>query len=316
MLDWFEPHGWMLLAALAIDLLLGDAANRYHPVAWMGAYIQMYVRVWETKAPALGRFLDFTYGLILLVSGIVVFGVPIWAFVVFIQIDVTLKIILTAVLLKQVFSVRRLLEAGKAVEDALAGGDLDEARRRTAWHLVSRPTTRLDEAHIASAVVESLAENVCDSLVAPLLIFGLGGLPAAWAYRFVNTADAMIGYHSERYEYFGKSAAILDDILNYIPARLSGGIICLSAMLIQEDWKSAWRVMLNEHGLTASPNAGWPMSAAAGALNVGLEKPVHYFLNHTADLPRAKDIVRARRLVLAGMLIWALVCIIGLWIVR
>ena len=316
MLDGFEPRTLAVLAALVIDLLLGDAANRVHPVAWMGAYIQKYAHVWEAKAPVKGRFLGFTYGLILLVSGVVIFSVPLWAFVVFIQIDATLKIILTAILFKQAFSIRRLLEAGKAVEDALAGGDLDEARRRTAWHLVSRPTARLDEAHIASAVVESLAENVCDSLVAPLLAFGLGGLPVAWAYRFVNTADAMIGYHNERYEYFGKSAAILDDILNYIPARLSGGMICLSAMLIGEDWKSAWRVMVNEHGLTASPNAGWPMCAAAGALNISLQKPANYFLNRTAALPQAKDIVRARRLVLAAMLLWIVVCIIGLWIIR
>lgn len=316
MLVWIDPAGLTILAASIIDLSLGDAPNRYHPVAWMGMVIGIYTRFWEDKAPAAGRFIRFFFGLISLVSGMALFGLPLLAFAILMPIHNAITIIMAGVLLKQVFSLRRLLEAGKAVEGALVNGNLVEARRLTAWHLVSRETTHLDERHIASAAVESLAENVCDSLIAPLLAFGLGGLPAAWVYRFVNTADAMVGYHNPRYEYFGKSAAILDDILNYVPARLAGMMVCLSAMLTGEDWKNAWRVMLHEHGLTASPNAGWPMSATAGALNVGLEKPANYFLNKTAGLPEAKDIVRARRLVFTAMLLWTAICVLGLWILR
>lgn len=302
-MNWLEAAGLALLLAMAIDLVFGDPPNRYHPVAWMGSYI----RVWGSRIPKAGESRRFLFGLMLLISGMIIFSVPLWGLSTLISGHPSIQIIITAVLLKPVFSLGGLLESGKAAADALQRGDLSEGRRLTSFHLVSRPTSDLDEGYVSSAVVESLAENVSDSIVAPLLAFTLGGLPGAWAYRFVNTADAMIGYHTAPYEFFGKSTAICDDVLNYIPSRLSGIMICLAAMITREDWRGAWRIMVRDHALTASPNAGWPMSAAAGALRVRLEKRAHYTLNPGLELPCAKDIARARRLVLVSALLWAAV---------
>ena len=161
--------------------------------------------------------------------------------------------------------------------------------------LVSRPTSDLSAQEIASAAIESLAENLCDSYVAPLFFYRVAGLPGALAYRAVNTADAMVGYHG-RYEHVGKAAARLDDLLNLLPARLSAAALVAGAAITRDAATRAGRVAVREHARAASPNAGWPMAAAAGALGVRLAKGDHYAFGGDRD-PRPADIARARRLV-------------------
>lgn len=284
------------LLALALDALFGDPPNRFHPVAAMGAFIR-----WAAaRAPARGPARQFIYGAMLTLIGAAIVSLPLVALNNVLRPYPWLAVPVNAVLLKMAFSMRRLLEAGREVETALEKDDLAEARRAVGWHLVSRDTRTLGAGHVASAAVESLAENLTDSFVAPLLAFALGGLPLAWAYRFVNTADAMIGYHDTRHEYLGKFAARLDDALNWIPARLSALLIVLAAPIARSNGRNAWGVMITQHARTASPNAGWPMSAAAGALNVTLEKIAHYRLEGGPHWPDAHTLRRARRLVLAS----------------
>jgi adenosylcobinamide-phosphate synthase len=146
------------------------------------------------------------------------------------------------------------------------------------WHLVSRDTSQSSSSLVVAATVESLAENITDGLTSPLLFFALGGLPGAWAYRFCNTCDSMLGYRDPEREYLGKFTARLDDVLNWLPARLTGALIVFAAALSGEDARNAWCTMPTEHRRTASPNAGWTMSAMAGALGVTLEKVGHYRL--------------------------------------
>jgi adenosylcobinamide-phosphate synthase len=301
-----------LLLALALDAVFGDPPNRFHPVAAMGTLIRWAAE----RAPATGPVRQFIYGVALAIGGVAVFSLPLVALAFWLKPFPWLAVIVNAVLLKAVFSLRRLLEAGREVEIALEQNDLPEARRAVSWHLVSRDTRTLGAGHVASAATESLAENLPDSFLAPLLAFAIGGLPLAWAYRFINTADAMIGYHDERHEYLGKFAARLDDVLNWLPSRLSGALIVLAAPFARGDARGAWRVMMAQHTRTASPNAGWPMSAAAGALGVTLEKIDHYCLPGGPQLPMPQDIRRARRLILSaavmgsvvsGLLAWGLV---------
>jgi adenosylcobinamide-phosphate synthase len=147
-----------------------------------------------------------------------------------------------------------------------------------------------------AAAIQSLAENASDSFVAPLFYYSLFGLPGAWAYRAVNTLDAMVGYHG-RNEFVGKFAARLDDLLNLLPARLTALLIVIAAGLAGADARGAWRAWRRDHAHTASPNAGHPMSAVAGALGVVLEKVDHYRLNAGASEPAPADIARAERLV-------------------
>jgi adenosylcobinamide-phosphate synthase len=191
---------------------------------------------------------------------------------------------------------RALDRAVGQVQAALARGDLSEARRLLSWHLVSRPTAELRADEVAAAAIESLAENLSDSLVASLLAYLLGGLPGLAIYRFCNTADAMWGYRDQRYEYLGKAAARADDGLNLAPARITAALIALASQIVNGRGLLAWCVARRDHGGTASPNAGWPMAAMAGALDTTLTKRGHYMLGDGRRTPDPALIGEARRI--------------------
>ncbi len=157
---------------------------------------------------------------------------------------------------------------------------------------MSRPTATLRAEQVAAGVVESLAENLTDAFVSPLMFYLVLGLPGALAYRALNTADSMLGYRQGALEYFGKLAARLDDVANLIPARLAAlALVIVAGRRV----RSAWSTMLSDHRLTASPNAGWTMAAMAGALGVTLAKPGAYSLGHGRE-PDVTDIAHALRL--------------------
>ena len=279
-----------LLGALALDLALGEPPNAFHPVAWMGRFIGWGWR----RSPRRGTLRQFAYGAALVVAGMALFSLLLaWLE----GLDIPLRWLWSIPLLKLTFSIRALFQAGREVQEALERGDLSEARRLVGWHLVSRDTSQLSSSLVVAATVESLAENITDGLTSPLLFFALGGLPGAWAYRFCNTCDSMLGYRDPEREYLGKFTARLDDVLNWLPARLTGALIVLAAMLSGEDARNAWRTMLAQHGRTASPNAGWTMSAMAGALGVTLEKVGHYRLEGSDGPLDADTIERCFRVV-------------------
>jgi len=281
-----------LLLAVGLDLALGEPRSRWHPVAGFGRGLRwLEGRVRErTVSRGAGALLAAVAVAWLL--GWVTGGIAKrlgWK-----------GILLEAIALKVAFSARGLRDAAEAVHEALEAGRLDAARRLVGWHLVSRPVDGLSAAHVTSAAVESVAENLTDSVVAPLGCYALWGLPGAWAYRALNTADAMWGYRDPRYEHFGKPAARLDDLANLLPARLAAGMLAAGARLAGEDWRAALRVMRRDHGATASPNAGWTMGAMAGALAVGLEKPGIYRLGDSA-LPEPPAVIgRALRVFTAA----------------
>jgi adenosylcobinamide-phosphate synthase len=199
-----------------------------------------------------------------------------------------------ALALACLLSLRSLAAAALAVEAALASGDLGAARDAVGRHLVSRPTAALDAGHVASAAVESVAENLTDAFVAPVCFYLAFGLPGAAVYRAINTADAMFGYREGTLEYFGKVGARLDDLFNLAPARLAGWALVAGALLAGGNASRAAGVMLSDRRRTASPNAGWTMSAMAGALEITLEKPGAYRLG-TGPLPAPSDIERSVR---------------------
>ncbi len=301
-----------LATACLLDIILGDPPNHLHPVAVMGKTIQTLVNAHKGNTPV-GQF---WHGVVVVLVGGALFTLPwFWIMRYLYQLPFWPRWILVGILLKPVFAFRRLIEAGVEIGDLLKQGNLTEARRRTSWHLVSRDTSHLSEGYVASAVVESLAENLTDSFLSPIFFFILFGLPAAWLYRYVNTADAMIGYRTEPYEYLGKFAARLDDVLNWLPARIGALCLVAAAGLCAMDACAAWQVMRDQHNHTSSPNAGWTMAAAAGALGVRLEKQNCYQLNETNRLPQAGDIRKANLLVSLAAFI-ALVLIFGMAVGR
>jgi adenosylcobinamide-phosphate synthase len=163
---------------------------------------------------------------------------------------------------------RSLYDHYRPVRSALERGDLPAARKAVG-RIVGRDTADLDRPGVARAAIESLAESFCDGVVAPLFWLVLLGLPGVWMYKAINTADSLIGHPEEPLRHFGWAAARIDDAANLIPARLSALLICLGGM---GGWRIAWR----DHGRHASPNAGWPEAAMAGALGIRLAGPVHY----------------------------------------
>jgi len=254
--------------AMLLDWAVGEPPSALHPVVWMGRAI---------SAVPVGSFLDGAAALlgVTLASAAVASLVP---------------RMLEPLALKPALSLRALLEAGEAVEHALEAGQLDEARRLLSYHLVSRDVTSLDASQVAGAAISSLAENVSDSVVAPLLAYRLGGLPAAYAYRAINTADAMLGYRTPELEWFGKPAARTDDVVNWLPARLSALLIAIASGVPRQ----ALTVARADARRCPSPNGGWPMAAMAGALGVVLVKRGVYTLHAGGRPPTAADLARAR----------------------
>jgi adenosylcobinamide-phosphate synthase len=291
-------RGQALALALLFDLLLGDPPNRYHPVAWMGTAIAAALR----RAPERGPLDKFLFGALLVAGGAVTAaGLGYFLERACARLPGPWGWLAEAGVLKMTFSVRGLTRAAREVEAALEAGSLPEARRRLSWHLVSRDTNTLSASQVAAATVESVAENTSDGLVAPLLYYAWGGLPGALAYRFTNTADSMLGYRDAAHEWLGKAPARLDDLANLLPARISAGLIVLAAALLGEDAGRAWGIWRRDAGRTASPNAGHPMSAMAGALGVELEKVGHYRLGAGGRPPAPEDIRRALHVMRAAV---------------
>jgi adenosylcobinamide-phosphate synthase len=278
----------VVLLAVVLDWALGDPPNRVHPVAWMGRALAAGRHALSHGGPIalLLSGAGLTLGVMAIAAGA---GVAVAALAGLLGPG---GIALEAVALKSTLSLRDLARAARSVAAALARSDLDEARARLGFHLVSRPTATLDAGQVASGAIESVAENLTDALVAPVVFFLLFGLPGALAYRAVNTADTMLGYREGALEYFGKVAARLDDLANLVPARLAALAIVAAAGVRAP---TAWSTMARDHARTASPNAGWTMSAMAGALGVTLEKPSTYRLGQ-GHAPDAADVERSIRL--------------------
>jgi adenosylcobinamide-phosphate synthase len=293
MIDWWPV--WLngvaiLILALAYDLILGELPSAIHPVVWTGKVISLLERI----APKHGAREQMAYGVAIVLVVVGVFTVATWGLLAYLgTIAVWAQIITGAYLLKSSFSLRGLMVAAARVQHRLESDDLVGARS-SLRSLVSRDTSRLSRPLLAAAAVESVAENSSDSVIAPLLYFAVFGAPGAVAYRIINTFDSMIGYHGQ-YEYLGKFAAKLDDAVNWLPARCTALLIVVAARLAGCDARLSWRVMDRHHGRTASPNAGWPMSAMAGALGVVLEKVRHYRLGEGRVLVTAATIGQAVR---------------------
>ncbi|HEY8360101.1 MAG TPA: adenosylcobinamide-phosphate synthase CbiB [Ramlibacter sp.] len=292
--------------ALAVDRWFGEPRASRHPVVWMGRYLEVVGGRIAPPAggPAPGPAKEFTLGMAAWLAGaLVVTSVAYVLQQALLQLPVAAAALLAGLALKPLLSWRMLAEETAAVEGALADS-LAAGRSRLA-RLVSRDVTALDEAAVRESAIESLAENLNDSVVAPVFWFVLLGLPGAALYRFANTADAMWGYRGERggrvWEWAGKWSARADDVLSWLPARLSALLIAL----VQRGF--AWRALRGEARRTPSPNSGWPMAAMALALGVSLRKPGVYVLNGDARSPRAADAQRAQ--VLASHAVGAMVAL-------
>ena len=302
----------VLLLALLLDLALGEPPNRLHPTVWIGNTVALVERIAPGPEAAPPLQLAFGAGMALLIPA--AWGAAAWAASFgLMQLHPLAYVIVVAVLFKTTFSVRMLHRVAAGIGSILTAGDIVEARRQMSA-LVSRDTSQLTAGQMAAGAIESVAENITDSIVGPLLAFALFGLPGAVAYRAINTLDSMVGYHG-RYEYLGKPSARLDDLVNLIPARFAAALLWLAtAILPGMDGGRAWSIMLAHRSRTESPNAGWTMAAMAGGLGVTLEKLGHYRLGDPAPEPQAQHIGRATRALYATTALAAAVVVGILWL--
>ena len=280
---------WMDASALAfavvLDVTLGEPPAAVHPVVYMGKII----RFLEHLGPKNNRIAQFTYGLGMALILPAAFAAAGYFLALSLkELNPIVYIIVAGVILKACFAIRALGRSAAAVQSTLKQNDIDGARKSLAA-LVSRDTSSLTPSLASSAAVESVAENTTDSFVAPWLFFVVFGLPGALAYRVVNTLDSMIGYRG-KYEYLGKASARLDDILNFIPARLSALAIAAASPLRGHSGRRALKAIAKEGHSTRSPNAGLTMAAMSGALGVTLEKVGCYRLGSGLRPPESSDI--------------------------
>ena len=289
----------IMVLALLLDGIFGDLPNRWHPVAWMGTAIIATRR----HAPHGGAAAQFAYGASVTFIGATLIAALGTALTRLCQrLPRPLNWLAEALLLKQTVALAGLGRAAAAVYTPLAHGDEGEARHQLSWHLVSRDTATLDTPRIAAATIESVAENSSDGVVAPLVYYAVVGLPGALAYRWLNTIDSLWGYRDPAREWLGKAGARTDDVVNWLPARITA-LLLLAAAHWSGQSGQTWRIWRRDADLTASPNAGQPMSAMAGALGVELEKVGHYQLGAGLPLPTAHDIPRAVTLMRAAVVL-------------
>jgi adenosylcobinamide-phosphate synthase len=281
--------------ALLIDHFCGEPPPRWHPVVWMGRYLNRaapHVLPAPPTSPETRDLKAFSRGVLAWWLGVaIVLVVTVTLQWLIFKLPLVLAALLMGLALKPMLAWAMLRREVQAVEDAL-GESLEAGRQRLSW-LVSRDTAQLSESEVRESAIESLAENLNDSVVAPIFWFVLFGLPGAAAYRFANTADAMWGYkglrHGVNWEWAGKWAAWADDVLSWLPARLTALLLALVSR------NFSLNSLAREARKTPSPNSGWPMAAMALALGVALRKPGAYALNPGGRPPEETDTVLGQK---------------------
>lgn len=277
---------WALLAGCALDLLLGDPAWLYHPVCIIGKYISWC----EKKLRARGG--DLRRSAVLLTASTVLITTAAAGLLVFLSglLGRVPRLIVMALLDWMGLSAKCLAQEAVGVEKALGRGI--EAGRRQVARIVGRDTAALSEREVVCATIETVAENTTDGIISPMVYGLLGGPVFMWAFKASSTLDSMVGYLDEKYRDIGWSSAKLDDVWNYLPARLTGCLLSLGAALCGLDGKSAFRIMRRDHRNHKSPNCAWSEAAAAGALHVQLGG-THLYFGKPVAKPTIGDDLRA-----------------------
>ncbi len=305
-----------LLLSLAIDVGLGELPTRIHPVVIIGSIISFFKGIFIKIN---GRI----SGLLLVICSIITVSVILYVLYIVFSFNELLLFVLFTVLLSSTFSVNMLLKTAVDVK-----ADLDESidkARKSVSYLVSRSTDELTESFIVSAVIESLTENITDSYIAPMFYYTIFGiiiminpiedqlyylLLIPMLYRLFNTLDAMLGYTTDELKDIGFFPAKIDDVLNYVPARIAGIYVVISAYLLKLDGKNSYEIMRRDARNCPSPNSGFTMATTAGALNIQLIKKDTYILGDANKEIEKDDITRAVNLSKMTIILFTLTIVV------
>lgn len=312
-----------LFLGFILDLIIGDPHSWPHPIRLIGIAIEkfeLFFRYFSSKT----KGSEFTAGLLMAICitaiSFLVPAVILWGAY---KIHLVLGLVIETIMCYQILAVKALKTESMKVYSELEKNDVEGAREKVSM-IVGRDTESLTEEGIIKATVETIAENTSDGTVAPMLFMAIGGAPLGFLYKAVNTMDSMIGYKNDRYLYFGRFAAKLDDVLNFIPARLSGIFMILASLFCRLDFKNAVKIFIRDRFNHASPNSAQTEAVCAGALNVQLAGNAYYFgklyeKKTIGDKTRPiekRDIILSNRLLYGTAWITLIVCMLGMVMVR
>ena len=308
----FIDSALIFLLAFLIDAVLGEYPDRIHPTIGIGKIISYLKPKLKNPNPKIEK----ANGSLLAITVMLIVSVPVFLLLFWIRqsFGSIPYIIVGAVLFKATFAVKGMGQYTKPIAAALKKSDLAEARKWLPF-IVRRDPNTLNEKQITSAAVESIAESTTDGITAPFFFFALFGVPGAFAYRVVNTLDSMVGYKTPENKNIGWFSANLDTIANYIPARLTAYLMVAASFLLRENWRESWRILQRDKGKTTSINAGWTISAMAGALNTQLEKQGHYTLGDDHGIS-PEHIPRALRVMTLTAILFGAVVVLPLLALR
>lgn len=305
-----------LLISFAVDMVFGELPAKIHPVVIMGSIINFFKNIFI-------KIKNKVSGLLVVVFVFAVISIILYLIYLISSFNVILFFVIFTILLSSTYSVKMLLQTAVDVKNDL-NESIDKARKSVSY-LVSRDTDELTESFIVSAVIESLTENITDSYIAPVFYFFIFAmiilinpindclyylLLIPMIYRASNTMDAMLGYKTDELRDIGFVPAKLDDILNYIPARISGLFVVISAYLLNLDGKNSFKVMMRDARKCPSPNSGYTMAPTAGALNIQLIKKDTYILGDDNKVIIADDISKAVKLSKLTIILFTIIMII------
>lgn len=310
----------VFIGAYITDLIIGDPRRIPHPAVIIGKLITVVeggvrrglLGVDEKKGGVILWFI------VVVPVYFITWGIVAGCYLVHSVFGLIIAIVLSSLTL----ATRSLYEQSRMVIDALSSGDIKKARKNLSM-IVGRDTDNLDDEGIFRAVIETVSENLSDGIVAPMFYLALGGPPLAMAYKAVNTLDSMVGYQNERYGDIGCFSAKMDDIFNWIPARLTALIIVVISFILKYDGRNGWKIMRRDGRNHSSPNSGMPEAATAGALNIQLGGKIQYF-GEVTDKPTIGDkmkqtdreaVKKAWIIMFASSLFMAGTCTLLLWVI-
>lgn len=312
---------WVLVTAYLIDRVVGDPRSLPHPVVIIGWWIsrlEWLIRTCVKQEKHL-KAAGVLFPLLIVAGSYAVVWLIVWAGAL---VSPWLSFALSAWLISTTIATKGLADAGLEIMRHLQAGDITAARRSLSM-VVGRDTEHLDESEICRGAVETVAENIVDAIVSPLIYAAIGGAPLAMAYRATNTLDSMVGYKNEKYRNLGWASARFDDVANYIPARLTALLLLAASWLLRLDVRQSWQIIRRDAHLHPSPNSGLPEAAVAGALGVqlgGLNTyqgvPSHRARLGDAHRPLCPDDVRMTvRMMYCASLLCLLACLgVAAWI--
>ena len=295
--------------ALLIDITLGEPPERTHPTVWMGKVISFLKPKIKSRNPKIEKI----NGVLLSLFAVGIFVIAAYLILLLIQqySGSIMYVIVAAVMLKTTLAIKSMNGYTQLIAKAVEQNNLNKAKLLLPY-VVRRDPTKLSEQQVLSAAVETIAESTVDGVTSPLFLYALFGVPGAFAFRAINTLDSMVGYKDKEHINIGWFLAKLDTVANYITARLTALLMIIAAWLLHENWRYAWRILCRDRNKTESVNAGWSMSAMAGALSVQLEKPGSYVLGDINNILSHKHVSRALRIMKTTICLFLLLVVIPL----